>query len=293
MELRHLRYFVTVAETGNFTRAAEQLGISQPPLSQQIQRLEHEIGAPLLRRLTRSIELTEAGKTLYDDAVNILKLTDVALERARSVARGVSGTLRIGFASSTAFNPQVFALLHRFRDSYPAMELLPQEKEMSALMTALADGAIDVAFIRLPCERSKDFATRVIDFEQMVVALPHAHPLAQGADISLESLKDETLITFPRDISPSLYDSVIAACNEAGFTPKLGQQSPQVTSAISMVATGFGYAVVPASLAKIDDENVRFLPLNGPPLTTQVALAWRRNDNGKAVLRFLKLLENR
>lgn len=290
MELRHLRYFVAVVDAGNFTRAAEQLGISQPPLSQQIQRLEHEIGAPLLRRLTRSVELTDAGKTLYDDAVNILKLTDSALERARSVARGVSGTLRIGFASSTAFNPQVFSLLHRFRESYPGMELLPQEREMSGLMTALADGAIDVAFIRLPCERSKDFACRVIDFEPMVVALPSAHPLAQKEDVALVELKDESLITFPRDVAPSLYDSVIAACNEAGFTPKLGQQSPQVTSAISMVATGFGYAVVPASLGKIDDKNVTCLPLTGPPLITQVALAWRRNDNGKAAMHLLKLL---
>ncbi|MGC6388400.1 LysR family transcriptional regulator [Ewingella sp. S1.OA.A_B6] len=290
MELRHLRYFVAVADAGNFTRAAEQLGISQPPLSQQIQRLEHEIGAPLLRRLTRSVELTDAGKTLYGDAVNILKLTDSALERARSVARGVSGTLRIGFASSTAFNPQVFSLLHRFRESYPGMELLPQEREMSGLMTALADGAIDVAFIRLPCERSKDFACRVIDFEQMVVALPCAHPLAQKEEVALGALKDETLITFPRDVAPSLYDAVITACNDAGFIPKLGQQSPQVTSAISMVATGFGYAVVPASLGKIDDENVTCLPLTGPPLITQVALAWRRNDNGKAAMHLLKLL---
>jgi|SRR5471032_958642 len=290
MELRHLRYFVAVADAGNFTRAAEQLGISQPPLSQQIQRLEHEIGAPLLRRLTRSIELTDAGRTLYDDAVNILKLTDAALERVRSVARGVSGTLRIGFASSTAFNPQVFALLHRFRESYPRMELLPQEKEMAALTAALAEGAIDVAFIRLPCERTKEFACRVIDFEPMVVALPRAHPLAQRSDIALGTLKDETLITFPRDVAPSLYDLVIAACHDAGFSPKLGQQSPQVTSAISMVATGFGYAVVPASLGKIDDKNVTCLPLAGPPLTTQVALAWRRNDNGKAVMHFLKVL---
>ena len=290
MELRHLRYFVAVAETGHFTRAAEQLGISQPPLSQQIQRLEHEIGTPLLKRLTRGVELTEAGKVLYDDALNIIKLTDAALERTRAVARGMNGTLRIGFANSTAFNPQVFALLHRFREKYPGMVMEPQEKDMAGLMTALGEGVLDVAFIRLPCERSKAFSFKVMDIEEMMVALPKTHPLSQGKDVRLAALRHDNLITFPRDLSPGLYDAFTHACEEAGFSPRFGQQCPQITSSLSMVATGFGYALVPASLSKIDENNVRCLPIAGQTLTTQIALAWRRTDNCKAALHLVGLL---
>ncbi|MCC3704802.1 LysR family transcriptional regulator [Rouxiella badensis] len=290
MELRHLRYFVAVAETTNFTRAAERLGISQPPLSQQIQRLEHEVGTSLLRRLTRGVELTEAGQVLYEDARIILKLSDAALERTRSVARGMNGFLRIGFASSSAFNPQVFSLLHHYRDKYPGVKLEPQEKDMSALMTALSEGTIDLAFIRLPCERSKEFNLRVIDNEEMMVALPKMHPLSRGASVSLGELRNETLITFPRDLSPGLYDAVIAACEDAGFTPNLGQQCPQIASSLSMVATGFGYALVPASLSKIDADNVRCLPVSNQRITTQVALAWRRTSQCKSAQHLLNLI---
>ncbi|ARU93722.1 LysR family transcriptional regulator [Tatumella citrea] len=291
MELRHLRYFVAVAEAGNFTRAAETLGISQPPLSQQIQRLEHELGSPLFRRLTRTVELTPAGQVLYEDAIKILKMSDAAFEKARSVGRGLSGSLRIGFASSTALNPQVFSLLHSFREHYPMINLYPGELHMAALVNELLKGSIDLGFIRLPCARSHELEYRVMDTEQMVVALPANHPLAGKAELaSLAELADETLIIFPREISPGLYDSVITACTRAGFNPPTVAQAPQTTSAISMVATGFGYTVVPASLGKIDQANVRYLPINGTPLTAQVALAWRRHNLSKAGEHFLALL---
>ncbi|MBS0878084.1 MULTISPECIES: LysR family transcriptional regulator [unclassified Tatumella] len=291
MELRHLRYFVAVADAGNFTRAAENLGISQPPLSQQIQRLEHEIGSPLLRRLTRSVELTDAGRVLYEDAIKILKMSDAAFEKACSVGRGLSGWLRIGFASSTALNPRVFTLLHTFRDHYPMINLHPGELHMSALVDELLKGAIDLAFIRLPCARSRELEYRIIDNEEMVVALPANHPLAANHQLSsLAELRNETLIIFPREISPGLYDSVINACSDAGFTPSNVAQSPQTTSAISMVATGFGYTIIPASLSKIDQANVRYLPVKGTPLTAQVALAWRRHNLSKAGEHFLALL---
>ena len=291
MELRHLRYFVAVAEAGNFTRAAEALGISQPPLSQQIQRLEHELGSPLFRRLTRTVELTPAGQVLYEDAIKILKMSDAAFEKARSVGRGLSGSLRIGFASSTALNPQVFSLLHSFREHYPMINLHPGELHMSALVNELLKGSIDLAFIRLPCARSHELEFRVMDTEQMVVALPAKHPLAGKAELSsLAELADETLIIFPREISPGLYDSVISACTRSGFNPPTVAQAPQTTSAISMVATGFGYTVVPASLGKIDQANVRYLPIRGAPLTAQVALAWRRHNLSKAGEHFLALL---
>ena len=189
---------------------------------------------------------------MYDDAQTVIQRPDAALERTGAVARGVNGALRIGFASATAFNPQVFSLLHRFRDKYPGVVLEPQEKDMAGLMTAMSEGALDAAFIRLPCERSKEFSYKVLDIEEMMVALPKKHPLSQGKEVRLAALRHDTLISFPRDLSPGLYDAVAHACEEAGFSPRYGQQCPQITSSLSIVATGFGYALVPASLSKID-----------------------------------------
>jgi len=191
MELRHLRYFVAVAETLHFTRAAEMLGISQPPLSQQIQRLEHEIGTPLLRRLTRGVELTDAGSAFLPDAMQIVQLADHALEKARGVARGMSGQMSLGFASSVAFGAPVFTLLERFTTRYPAMELITREENMALLMQDLRDGQLDAAFIRLPCESSKAFNLRVIETERMMIALPVGHALSGASTLALTQLAEQ------------------------------------------------------------------------------------------------------
>ena len=188
MELRHLRYFVAVAETLHFTRAAEMLGISQPPLSQQIQRLEHEIGTPLLKRLTRGVELTEAGSAFLPDAIQIVQQADNALEKARGVARGISGQMSLGFASSVAFGQPVFDLIRRFKARYPAITLTTREENMALLMQDLQEGLLDAAFIRLPCESSKAFNLKVIATERMLVALPAGHALGHQRSVALSQL---------------------------------------------------------------------------------------------------------
>lgn len=178
MELRYLRYFVAVARTRHFTQAAKELGISQPPLSQQIQRLEREVGTPLFRRLTRGVELTEAGESFYEDARQILAMSDAALEKAKGIARGMNGSLSLGITSSDAFHPQIFTLLHRFQLDHPGVTLHQMEDNMANLMTALSEAELDIAFVRLPCESSKAFNLRIIDEEPMVIALPRDNPLA-------------------------------------------------------------------------------------------------------------------
>ncbi|HBQ6952486.1 TPA: LysR family transcriptional regulator, partial [Klebsiella pneumoniae] len=157
MELRYLRYFVAVARTRHFTQAAKELGISQPPLSQQIQRLEREVGTPLFRRLTRGVELTEAGESFYEDARQILAMSDAALEKAKGIARGMNGSMSLGITSSDAFHPQIFTLLHRFQLDHPGVTLHQMEDNMANLMTALSEAELDIAFVRLPCESSKAF----------------------------------------------------------------------------------------------------------------------------------------
>ncbi|WP_380182660.1 LysR family transcriptional regulator [Kalamiella sp. sgz302252] len=284
MELRHLRYFVAVAQTHHFTRAAEMLGISQPPLSQQILRLEREIGTPLLKRLTRGVELTEAGEAFYQDACQILELTGHALEKAKGIARGVTGKLSLGVASSVAFHPAIFSLMKDFQSRYPAMKLLTREQNMASLMHDLQEGLLDAAFVRLPCESSKAFNLKVIASEKMRVALPADHALGTQPQISLSQLAEDTLIMFPREVAPSLYEVVISACLRAGFQPHTGQQSPQISSSIGMVAAGFGFAIVPESLCCIAHPGVVFRPIDDAALNTDIALAWRRFDRSPAVM---------
>lgn len=290
MELRHLRYFVAVAETLHFTRAAELLGISQPPLSQQIQRLEHEIGTLLLKRLTRGVELTEAGSALLPDAIQIVQLADHALEKARGVARGISGQLSLGFASSVAFSAPLFEVIHRFQQRYPAMELITREENMSLLMQDLREGLLDAAFIRLPCESSKAFNLKIIATEKMTIALPVGHPLSQQGTVALSQLANETLIIFPREVSPSLYELIVSACLRAGFSATRFQQAPQITSSLGMVGAGGGIALVPESLRCVSNPHVAFCEIENNTLFTDIAFAWRRNNPPKTVLHLLSMI---
>ncbi|MFH2393962.1 LysR family transcriptional regulator [Raoultella ornithinolytica] len=301
MELRYLRYFVAVAEARNFTRAARELGISQPPLSQQIQRLEREIGTPLLRRLTRGIELTEAGESFYEDACQILALSDAALEKTKGIARGMNGRLALGITSSNAFHPQIFALLRQFQRRYPAVALrqfqrrypavaLRQvEGNMAALMSALGEGELDIAFVRLPCESSKAFNLRIIDVEPMVIALHRDHPLAGENALSLVQLQETAPILFPREVAPGLYEQVFNSCLRAGIDMQQASQSSQLSSSLSMVAAGFGFALVPQSMTCIHHPDVIYRPLSGTPVTTDVAIAWRRFERSRTVKRFLEM----
>ncbi|MBD8164910.1 LysR family transcriptional regulator [Erwinia persicina] len=290
MELRYLRYFVAVAETKHFTKAAERLGISQPPLSQQIKKLEEEIGTPLLKRLTRGVELTDAGEAFYQDACQILALTGHALEKAKGIARGISGQLSIGFASSNAFNPHIFRLLRRFQHRFPAITLLPQEESMATLMHNLEEGLLDAAFVRLPCESSKAFNLKVIATEKMALVLPAGHPLGTMPCLPLSQLREEPLILFPREVAPSLYEVIISACLRAGFQPDGVQQSPQISSGISMVAAGFGITIVPDSLRCISLPGVSFHQIEDAALGSDIALAWRRWDRSPAVHHLVSML---
>lgn len=290
MELRHLRYFVAVAETLHFTRAAQMLGISQPPLSQQIQRLEHEIGTPLLRRLTRGVELTEAGSAFLPDASAIVQMADHALEKARGVARGMSGKMSLGFASSVAFAAPVFELICRFKARYPAMELLTREENMALLMQDLGEGLLDAAFIRLPCESSKAFNLKVIATERMMVALPATHTLSHKPSVELSELAGETLIMFPREVAPSLYELIVSTCLRTGFSASCFLQAPQITSSLSMVGAGCGIALVPASLCCISKPEIRFCDINNNTIFTDIAFAWRRDLPAKTILHLLELI---
>lgn len=288
MDLRLLRYFVAVAEERHVTRAAERLGIRQPPLSIAMRQLEAELGVPLLHRLSRGLELTEGGAALLDHARRILADVDRARTEVMRRARGASGRLQLGFGGATYFEPRVPKLILAFRTRYPDVELLPVQSNTPRLLAGLADGSIDVAFIRPPIE---DDAIAVLPFaeEAMCVVLPASHPLAGAEHLPLAALAGERLILFPRGIGPGLYDSIVASCREAGFEPQLGQEAPQLPSIVHLVAAGFGVSIVPVSIAQIQTGSVRYVALQGAAPTAPIGLAYRRDSRLRAVANFLAI----
>ncbi|HEV7136480.1 MAG TPA: LysR family transcriptional regulator [Steroidobacteraceae bacterium] len=283
MELRHLKYFLAVAEELNFTRAAQRLGISQPPLTQQIKSLEAELGVALLDRSAYRIELTDAGRVFATEAARILGDARSAVQAARRAATGATGRVRVGFTESASFNPLVTATLRRFRSDYPAVEVSLEEHPSTDLIAALRAGTIDAAFVRPPLAAERGLTLDLLEKEPLVVAVPSGHPLARRRQIDLGALAGETFILYPRAVRPGLADAVVAACEAAGFTPKVGQYAPQLSSTINLVAASLGISLVPDSMRCLQAHAVTYLPLRGEPLHALLGIAYR-TDAGSAVV---------
>lgn len=290
MELRYLRYFVTIARTGHFTHAAEVLGMSQPPLSQQIQRLEKEVGTKLFNRSGRGVELTEAGRVFYNDACVILNLADSALIKAKGIARGINGVLSLGIDSSVVFYPKVFPSLRNYKYNYPDVNLRLKEDNTAALLRDLESEKLDAAFIRLPVLNDEVFNFQRIGEETMGVALHSSHPLAAKEKLKLSDITDTPLILFPEEEAPGLHKLISQACEEAGINTENNQVAPQIRSAISMVQGGFGFTILPESMLCFNHSELTYHSVNNIKLATSVALAWRRFDRSAIVKRFLELL---
>jgi DNA-binding transcriptional LysR family regulator len=289
MELRHLRYFVAVAEELHFTRAAERLGIKQPPLSLQIRQLEREMGTSLFRRETRGVKLTESGTRLLDEARRILDQVQRTKARVQSRARGETGHIRLGFAGATYVHRLVPGLIRAYRERYPGVVLRPEQSNTARLVAALQGGEIDVAFVRPPIIDGKGLALDPLIDEPMMIVLPKWHHHAGNRAMPLAALAEETLILFPRTIGPGLHDAIIAGCQRAGFSPKLGQEASQTVSIIHMVAAGFGAAIVPQSLKQIRAEGVVYLGIEGDAPRALISLAYRRDDLSTIVRNFVAL----
>jgi DNA-binding transcriptional LysR family regulator len=290
MDLRQLRYFVAVAEELHFSRAAERVGIQQPPLSLQIRQLETEIGTALFHRLSRGVELTESGALLLERARRILDDVEQTKISVQSRARGETGRIRLGFAVGTYFHPLIPAIISAYRKQYPGVTLLPEQSYTPRLVTALHSGEIDVAFVRRVSENEAEgLGIELIVDEPMLVVLPRAHRLARKRSVPLDALAGETFILHPRAITPVLYDRIIATFQRAGFTAKLGQEAPTFDSMVHMVAAGFGVALVPQSIQQIRAKGIVYLPIEGKGLSTSISLAYRRNDRSAAVRNFIAL----
>lgn len=290
MELRHIRYFLAVAEEGNFTRAAARLGISQPPLSQQIHDLEGEVGTPLFHRVPHGAELTEAGKVFLAAVRAMPEQAADAIRDARRAARGERGVLRVGFTATAALNPLVPRLLRTFRRRYPDVELILNESNSIGLIAALRRGETEIALLRPAAIDGKDLHGEPLTDEEMIIALPAAHPLARtGGDgsLPLASLREEPFVFTPRTIGPSFYQAMLDACREAGFTPHLGQAAPQMVTMLALVAAEQGVAIAPASMRQLALEGVVYRTIRDVRPLARLSIVHRRETLPVLVRNFL------
>ena len=270
MELRQLRYFVMLAETGNFHRAAERLHMSQPPLTVAIRKLEEELGAALFVRSARGVSLTAAGQASLEMAHATLAQADRFREAAREGAAGERGRLRVGFIGSATFEllPRI---IREYRRRYPGVELVLEEATSVEIARKLAAAELDVGLVRLPLLEIADVNTVAIDPDELHAALPASSPLASAGVVPLEALAKEPFILQSR-ISV-LHSVTLTACHAAGFVPIVAQEAAQLSAVLALVRSGLGVALVPARAARSVPKDVRLVRLaHRVPIETGVAL---------------------
>ncbi len=288
MELRHIRYFLAVAEERNFTRAAARLGIGQPPLSLQIKDLEREVGVQLFRRTPQGAELTDAGLAFLDGVGSIPDQAALSVRSAQRAARGEIGSVRVGFTGSAVFQAIVPSTIRAFRRTAPEVELTLREGSSNQLAAALRDGALDAAFLRPDAVSLEGLRVHLIDTEPMVAAVPVALVAARKARIRLRDLADQPFVLTPRHLGPTLVDAVLRACDDAGFTPVLGQSAPQILSVLALVAAELGVSVVPSSMRQAAVAGVRYLDLLDVKPVANLAVACRQGEAATASQRFVE-----
>lgn len=286
LELRHLRYFVAVAEELSFSRAAERLGMAQPPLSQQIQRLEAMLGHPLFERRPR-VRLTTAGEELLVTARRVLAQVDQGVEAARRAARGELGTVTVGFAASMILSVLPEAV-RAFRKGFPGVTLQLRELSSAAQIEALREGRIDVAFLREPAAADKALRFEPIARETFVAVLPPDHPLAARERIPLAALAGEPFVHFPRAVAPWLYDRILTLCHEAGFHPRVSQEAQEWLTIVGLVEAGVGVSLVPESFRKLQWGEVAYRALDAAGGQSSILLGWRADGERPEVQAFLR-----
>ncbi len=289
MELRHIRYFVAVAEELNFTRAAARLGIGQPPLSQQIKDLEAELGVTLLRRVPHGAELTEAGRMfLKRGRLALAAATDTAVAAQRA-ARGELGHLELGFTSSAHFSAVVPTAIRRFAERFPEVALRLSEANTHKLLERLMLGTLDLAFTHSGLEEDPRFHVVSIKVDPLVAVLPRSHRCASGSTVLLASLAEDAFIMKPSDAGPALHRAVREACRSVGFEPRFGQEATQLATVISFVSAGLGVSLVPASMQQMQAVGVVYRPTQDVQAQISLALTWRRHERSKVVGNFVAL----
>jgi DNA-binding transcriptional LysR family regulator len=286
LELRHLRYFIAVAEELNFSRAARRLRMAQPPLSVAIRQLEREVGASLFVRTSREVKLTEAGEAFLDGARRTLAEAEAAVVAAGHAAAGELGSLRLGYSWSARFE-LLPALGHAFAERSPDVGLVAEEIWNARMPAALRSGQIDAAVAICP-EVAGELAYAPVKSERVVVLLSADGRLAADEAISLDALSAETFTIFPRDLAPRLYDFEVGLCRAAGFEPHLANESFHTLWTMGRWDTD-AVALVPESVSSDLPAGVVALPLSFPAQRVETSVVWRRDDQRAVVAAFVEV----
>lgn len=291
MELRHLRYFIAVAEELHFGRAAQVLGISQPPLSQQIQALEQEVGARLFERTNRRVELSEAGRLFLHEARLVLAQVDKAADVARRAQLGELGELKIGFTSSAPFNSSIPQAIFAFRQAFPAVHLNLQEMSNTQVAESLVDESIQVGLMR-PLPLPDSLSMVELMREPLVAVLNADHPLVHSSErgLHLAQLAEEPFVFFPRSYGSGLYTQLLNLARDAGFSPHFAQEAGEAMTIIGLVAAGLGVSVLPASYQRIRIDGVVYRTLLDQEAVTAVWLVQRKGVQTPMAQAFVELL---
>src|SRR3989441_5044310 len=285
MELRHLRYFVAVAEELHFGRAATRLSIVQPSLSQQIRQLEDELGFPLLRRTKRFVELTDAGKAFLSAAQNILVQVQEAKRTAQRAYRGEEGRLVVGYISSSTYD-LLPMMLRVYRERFPHVEVALRELTTQEQVRALEEDYIQVGLLRLPISAPM-LNVEVVRQEPIVCVLPEEHPLASRERIATPLLAQEPFVLQSRQRGGGYYNQLMKLCLASGFSPNVIQEVTEMHTIVSLVAAGMGVSLVPLSARNIRSQGVAYRELEGTATLTEMAVAWPRASRSAIVQNFL------
>jgi DNA-binding transcriptional LysR family regulator len=289
MNLRHLQYFIAVAEELHFGRAAERLHIAQPPLSQMIRRLEAELEVTLLRRNRRSVELTAAGNAFLQHARLALAEIERGREAAGRAARGETGQLVLGMVPSG--DTKLFTeVLRRFGERFPEVRLVLQSLSTTAQVEAIQEGRLDAGFLRMPVAAPR-LELRVISRETLVVALPSGHRLAKRAKLTLAELSDEPNIMFPRRLAPDYYDTIVSLFRQSGHRLRIAQEAEHVQMHLSLIAGGFGLSLLPSSMRDFQLEGVAYRPIVDPVPVVETAIGFRRDDRSEVLRSLLNVVD--
>jgi DNA-binding transcriptional LysR family regulator len=292
IELRHLRYFIAVAEELHFGRAAQRLNISQPPLSQQIQQLEQEIGAQLFTRTNRSVQLTAAGQQFLQDARGILLQVEQAASRAVRLHNGQEGELRIGFTSSAPFTGLVSDALYHFRQRWPQVHIQMQEINTRQQLAPLHEGRLDLGVMRntpLPADLQHQLLLR----EPLCAVVHWAHPLADAESISIQALANEPFVFFDPQCGTALYGEILALLHRYQIKPFITQEVGEAMTILGLVATGLGVSILPASFRRARLADVVWLPLHESDALSEVWLVWSATREPSAQMANMMMLLQR
>lgn len=289
IQLRHIRYFIAVAEELHFSRAAQRLRIAQPPLSQQIRQLEETLGVELLSRTKRRVQLTAAGEVFLEECRILLAQLERAVQRTQRASRGEHGTLAIGFVSSASYSILPTVLQH-FRVAFPSVHVILRELSAAQQVESFENRSIDIGIARSPVD-SPYVELALTLREPLVVALSESHPLSRSDAIRASALAGEPFVLFPRPLAPGLYDEVIRLCREAGFSPKVVQEAIQMQTIVGLVAADIGVAIVPKSLENLRRVGVVYRPFEGSSPTSTILIVHRKPDASTIVRNFLEVLK--